>query len=231
MKVPYSRTFRWLFDFYLNFLFRRNFERIHVQVDKISTECAHTAAPILALDKNLPTLLVANHCSWWDGFFLARLQREIAPTGILLTVMLESELRKYPLFRKLGAVGLDPKNPVSVARAFCKLKEFTKQQSRPVIIAYFPQGEIRPQFEPTLSFKPGVELLIRMLRPLQLIPVALAIEPMTASKPSGFILAGKAQFVDSNSEVTGESLENLVDRLLRIERPRLVRHYLEGALS
>ena len=225
MRVSHSRTFRWIFDRYLNFLIRRCFVRFQIEILDRSDSAGQRLAQIER--EKVPILLVANHCSWWDGFFLAQLQRQLVPRASLFTVMLESEIRKHSWLRRLGAVGVDPKNPVSVARAFNKLKQLSQELPGPVVIAYFPQGEIRPQVEAQLNFKSGVELLIQMLRPLKIIPVALGIEPLNSFKPYGYVVSGPPLFVDSESDVvSAKSLEDLVEGLLRNDRPRLLSRQL-----
>ncbi len=219
MKVAYSRALRRIFDLYLAYRFQRTFDQMIVQ----------TLGEPTAADRHLPVLLVANHCSWWDGFFLAKLQRQIAPSAILVTIMLESELCKYPLFRRLGAMGVDPNNPVSVAHCFKALKNLVQTGKKSVFIAYFPQGEICPQLDLPLNFKPGIELLTKVLGPLQILPVALGIEPLRAAKPSAFILVGDQISTDSTSPISSKTIEKIIEQLLVQERPQILRQYLSRA--
>ncbi len=221
MKAAYSRAFRRIFDLYLTYRFQQNFDQIIVR------KLGEQTSP----DRELPVLIIANHCSWWDGFFLAKLQRQMAPNGMLFTVMLESELCKYPLFRRLGAVGIDPDNPVSVAHCFNELKRLSQSGEKSIFVAYFPQGEICPQLELPLNFKPGLELLSKILGPVQILPVALGIEPLKAAKPAAFILVGDLIRTDSTSPISSKTIEKLIEHFLVEERPKILRQYLIRAAT
>ena len=55
-----------------------------------------------------PLLFVANHVSWWDGFLLRAVQRRLRPDAAFVTVMSAAQLDRFPFFRWLGAIGVDP---------------------------------------------------------------------------------------------------------------------------
>ncbi|NDC23809.1 MAG: hypothetical protein EBZ49_06730, partial [Proteobacteria bacterium] len=93
--VPqYSVWTRKWFDRYLGWNFKRHFQHIYCR----GLSALH---PV-----NGPLLLVANHVSWWDGFFLFEIQRRVRPQAKLFTVALEETYRKNSVLRKLGVLPL-----------------------------------------------------------------------------------------------------------------------------
>ena len=101
-----------LLYFYLRVRFKTDFQAIATLAGDLRQK----------LDPKHPALLVANHMSWWDGFFLIHLQQQLWPETPHYSVMLESELRKFPFFRKIGAIGVEPTEPVRTAHVFSALK-------------------------------------------------------------------------------------------------------------
>lgn len=165
---------------------------------------------------DVPVLFVSNHVSWWDGFLLRALQRRIRPDAPLFTVMLERELRPRPWFRLLGCVGLDPSNRDSWKRA---REAITAAASRDptACIAFFPQGRIRTAQARPLGFRPGVAKLAAALAPVQVVPVALRIEPLNTFRPNAFVVAGEPLHFAPSAPVDPAALEAragiLLDRL------------------
>jgi hypothetical protein len=80
-------------------------------------------------------------------------------------------------------------------------------------VALFPQGQITPQLVRPIEFKRGVETLIRTLNPVQIIPVALHIEPLSKPRPTALIRSGRAIRSD-NQRISTEFLEAQVQMLL-----------------
>jgi 1-acyl-sn-glycerol-3-phosphate acyltransferase len=141
------------------------------------------------LESGRPLLLIANHVSWWDGFLLHEVHRALRPRAPLHTVMLESELHQHRLLRSLGAVGLHPESAASVARCIRTLKG--RVERRPdSIVAFFPQGRIRPAGNRPLGFRRGIELFARNLPGTVILPVAIQIEPLNRISPTAFLSAG-----------------------------------------
>jgi 1-acyl-sn-glycerol-3-phosphate acyltransferase len=97
-----------LLNLYLFFRFRLSFNKIIIDTSEVENK----------LDPSLPTLFIANHSTWWDGFFIYELYRKLKLKKSFRIVMLESELKKVPFFRLCGAVGLIPKNPKHNLRIF-----------------------------------------------------------------------------------------------------------------
>lgn len=140
-----------------------------------------------ALPPDRPLLLAANHVSWWDGFILRHLQRMVRPEAPLYSVMTRRELRRFPFLARMGAVGIDPTGTASIARTVQELERRVAERPDSVI-AYFPQGEIRPSFRRPLGFQRGVELFARRLDAL-VVPVGLHVEPLAKPTPTFFVSA------------------------------------------
>lgn len=178
------------------------------------------------LPADRPVLLVSNHVSWWDGFLLRTIQQAIRPGSPLYTVALERELVLHPILRLLGGVGLSPSSPGSILHALRVLAR-TCTECPDTVLGYFPQGCITPSFRRPLGFTRGVDLFVRRLAPLTVLPVALHIEPLTAIAPTAFILIGTPRSTDSGANDSA-ALERAVTQLLDTALATLALHG-EGA--
>ena len=126
--------------------------------------------------------------------------------------MLESELKKFPILRKIGCFGIKPGNPASVRRAFEQFRDLVAVNPYRTL-TFFPQGTISPLSQRPLGFRRGIETLGRMTGRVQYVPVAIHIEPLNHEKPTAFIYAG-APIDSANTDVTCELLESKVIKLL-----------------
>jgi 1-acyl-sn-glycerol-3-phosphate acyltransferase len=182
----------------------------------------HIAGLPRGLPVDEPLILVANHVSWWDGFVLRELHRCLRPGTPLHTVMLESELRRLRPLRALGAVGMKPGNPASIAHTIRTLGERLRQRPDSVV-NYFPQGRIWPSHRRPLGFERGVELFARRLGRTRLIPVGIHIEPLQRVAPSAFVHAGPPLPSDSPG-LSAKHLESAVAASLDAIHAHLARH-------
>lgn len=202
MAPRHSNTVRWLWDRYLQWKYQKSFTSIHFNL----------TAALGHLDPKLPVILVPNHISWWDGFFCFEVQRQIRPGSGIFSLMLESELKKFPILRKIGCFGIKPGNPASVRRAFEQFRDLVAVNPYRTL-TFFPQGTISPLRHRPLGFRRGIETLGRMTGRVQYVPVAIHIEPLNHEKPTAFIYAG-APIDSANTDVTSKLLESEVIQLL-----------------
>jgi 1-acyl-sn-glycerol-3-phosphate acyltransferase len=153
----------------------------------------------LGLPENLPpgrpVIAFANHVSNWDGFLLRGIQKRLRPGWPVYSVMLETELRRYSLFRRLGGIGIRPESPASVGRALRLLKA-RRAADGDFFLSYFPQGRIWPTFRRPLGFLPGIDLFVKAVAPAVILPLAIHVEPLGKLRPSVFVAAGRPLKVD-----------------------------------
>lgn len=202
MTPDYSPLVMSLFEFYLRIRFFFNFHSVVYDLSLTQS----------ALKTDLPTIFVANHISWWDGFFIILLRRKLIGRSPHHSVMLESELAKFPFLKKIGCLGISPKNKGSISSIFLQIKGFF-EVSPNVSLAYFPQGEITPLTARPLKFKKGIEHLLQILPEYQIIPVALHIEPLRFPKPTAYIKTGHPVF-NSEKLISSIELQGLIEDLL-----------------
>ena len=151
-----------------------------------------------SLPPGRPVIAIANHVSNWDGFLLREVQKRLRPGWPVYSVMLEEELRRYPLFRLLGGGGIRPESPAMVGRVLRRLKA-RRAEDGDFFLSYFPQGRIWPAFRRPLGFRPGIDLFVRALAPAVLLPVAIHVEPLRKLRPTVFVAAGRPLKVDRAS--------------------------------
>ena len=172
------------------------------------------AAPPAELPRG-PIVFVANHVSWWDGFLLRELQRSIAPTALPSTVMLERELRKRPVLRALGAIGIEPGRVGSLREAVRTLEERRARLGDRFCLFYFPQGRIWPSYRRPLGFVPGLSRIVRRLAPITIVPVAIHLEPLNRLAPTACVRAGRPLLLVRDGAVASEhELEQRVEEQL-----------------
>lgn len=175
-----------------------------------------------AIPAGSPVMLVSNHVSWWDGFLLRAIQKAIRPASPLYTVALERELVSHPILRLIGGIGLTPSSPASILHALRSLADKCVECPDSVV-GYFPQGCISPSFRRPLGFTRGVELFIRRLGPVTVLPVSIHVEPLTGAAPTAFVQIGTPQASDT-SDITSSSLERVVTQLLDASLASLALH-------
>jgi 1-acyl-sn-glycerol-3-phosphate acyltransferase len=177
-----------------------------------------SAALPAATDFTRPTLLLANHTNWWDGFVTYWLARRLTRRRPHL-MMGEPELRKHPFFRWAGVFSVPLDDP---ARAGASLRYALKllRNDRGILIL-FPQGRMTAAHE-TVDVRPGAAWLWRAWPELQVLAVAIRYAWLRESRPQIFL---------SLQTVTPPAEQSPARKADVAHRSRQIREALNGQLS
>jgi 1-acyl-sn-glycerol-3-phosphate acyltransferase len=155
------------------------------------------------------TLLCANHESFWDGFLLRALHRRLRPSAPLHAVMLARELARRPWLATLGALPLEPASTGSARRTLRTLRAL-RGRERAGMLAWFPQGRIRPGDPRPLDFRRGVVAAARALAPVRVLPVGIRLLPGRTRRMEAFLSVGAGIEVAGDGGLTVARLEAAV---------------------
>jgi 1-acyl-sn-glycerol-3-phosphate acyltransferase len=187
IKAAHSYWFGWVFDKYLSFAFRRHFRRIETMGE--------------IRDANLPMLVIANHISWWDGFWILMLNKNKFRRRFHV-MMLEDQLRKNMFLSKLGAFSIRKRS--KTIRESLDYASAILQHTNNLLLV-FPQGQISSQHDYPMVFQKGLDRIIANVpNPLQIVMVVNLTDYFTEQKP------GLRQYIYSpeiRSTYSGNELE------------------------
>lgn len=142
--------------------------------------------PIPPIPNGTPLILTPNHTTWYDGFipYFLNLQYWKRTYHIL---MLEDQLRRYPFFRKLGAVGMQPGNGADVRQTL----RYLSQQVRPdSLLVYFPEGRLLPDTGQPYHLNEGLKFLQVPAETL-ILPMRMRMESLNERKPAMLLSFGE----------------------------------------
>jgi 1-acyl-sn-glycerol-3-phosphate acyltransferase len=193
-----------MFRPYLRGITRRSFHAVRLLGE----------APDLPLD--VPLIIVANHGTWWDGFFIYLLNTHVLHRK-LYVMMLEEQLRRYRFFRRLGAFGIEQGHPRSVRATLSYSAEVLKDASN--CLCLFPQGTMRRLHDRPLGFKRGLANVLSMHGGAAcILPVAIACEFLGERRPEAFFLADRHFRMDGATFPGIEWLEGVqADQMDRLQ--------------
>ncbi len=226
-EPPKQWAVNW-FDGYFRRLFRKHFH---------STRLATMDDPA-TWDRSIPTLLVANHSTWWDGFFVWMLSREMGRQAHIL--MEAKNLAKYGAFRWIG---VKPMRRDSLVGAYEDLMAARSCLRPETIVWIFPQGARRPVLETPRQLERGAaQLALAYGKPVRIGAVALRFPFIGEQQPEAFALAGPTwilepgMYADRRALMAriGDDLQQVLDALdqrLREERVDDFRVIVQGKLS
>ena len=135
-------------------------------------------------DENLPVLVIANHTSWWDGFWMAYLNKKKIHRQLHF-MMLEKKLRKHWYFNYAGGYSVQKKT-----RSLLETIDYTAQllKSSSNMVFMFPQGKIASMHETQIRFESGIEkILSRVDHDLHILFVANIVDFFSHPKPILYI--------------------------------------------
>jgi len=132
-------------------------------------------------DSGKPVLVIANHFSWWDGFWLMYLNLKLIHRKFHF-MMLEEQLKKHWYFQFAGGYSVKKKSR-SVLESLKYTDRLLKDPKNMVFI--FPQGEIQSQHSSTITFEQGVQRIIEKLTDeIHVVFVANLLDYFSHPKPS-----------------------------------------------
>lgn len=182
--------FKWL----CFFLIRRNFKTVHLQSD--------------FNDNGSAVLVIANHISWWDGFWIEYLnQKRLKRTFHFM--MLEEQLRKHWYFQLIGGFSINRKSR-DVINSINYTNELLKNSQNVVLM--FPQGKIHSAYNANFVFERGVQHIVDSASPQsQVLLVANFIDYLADAKPHVYCYT-KTYLADELKEFEVEAAYNLFYR-------------------
>ena len=185
---PPTRLAQRLFERYIRRQAGRHFTGVH---------WARRGSPA-RWDRSIPTLFVANHTNWWDGFLAFLVGRTL---GLDFQVLMEARhLARYRVFLKVGAL---PLRRDRAREAYADLAAAAGYLRPGAGLWVFPQGERRPAAERPVGCERGAaHLALGHPGPLRICPVAFRYAFVGEQLPEAFVLVGE-EWRPRREELTG----------------------------
>ncbi|MBN2166155.1 MAG: lysophospholipid acyltransferase family protein [Marinilabiliaceae bacterium] len=135
-------------------------------------------------DNGNAVLVVANHISWWDGFWIMVLNLKLIRRRFHF-MMLYEQLKKHWYFQYSGGYSIKKKSRNVVYSINYTIGLLSHKQN---MVVMFPQGKIYSIYNPNINFEKGIERIVRNIESeTQVLFVANLIDYFSDSKPNLYI--------------------------------------------
>lgn len=166
-----------------------------------------------SLPDDRPLLLLPNHSTWWDGFFVFLLKIYLFHRPLFL-MMLEEQLRRNRFFSHIGVYSINPASLRGNRESLQYTIELLSSQ-RNIVVCLFPQGELLPWSLQSMHYKRGLEWLLKKLPPdISVCQLAIRCEYLAAQRADVFLQLGPLKCVEECRGWTQEKWENSHQQLL-----------------
>lgn len=136
-----------LFQRLTTFLIKRHFNAVYIEGE--------------FADKGQSVLVVANHVSWWDGFWVEYLNlKKIGKKFYFM--MLKEQLKKHWYFKHTGGYSVKKKSREAL-ESITYTSELLSQPGNLVLL--FPQGEIHSIYNNDFHFEKGIARVLKLTPP------------------------------------------------------------------
>lgn len=134
--------------------------------------------------KEMPVLLIANHFSWWDGFFISSFNQQ--KLGKRFHIMMEEKQLSENWFLNYGGVYSVRKQSKDVMESLHYTLELLNNSDN--LVALFPQGKFESKYQHPLHFEKGLDWILKKLgSEVQFIFMANQTEYFDSVKPMLFM--------------------------------------------
>jgi 1-acyl-sn-glycerol-3-phosphate acyltransferase len=166
IKARHKPFYVWLFNQYTRIMLKKHFHEININSD-------------VSLS-NVPTVIIANHFSWWDGFFVVYINYRILHKKFHV-MMLEEQLKKHRILSKAGAFSISKKKKTILESIDYCISLLNDPGN---ILLFYPQGEIQSSYHYPVKFEKGLlKILEGTNKQLQLIFLVVLTDYFSNKRP------------------------------------------------
>ncbi len=190
-------VFKWL----TRFLIQRNFNSVNIYGE--------------FADNGKPVLVIANHISWWDGFWIEYLNLKKIHRKFHF-MMLEEQLKKHWYFQYIGGYSIKKKSR-NIIESLNYSIELLQQPENVVLM--FPQGQIHSLYNDNVHFESGIERIIHKVSPdTQILFTANLVDYLSDSKPNLFIYIKTFTAKNLSKVDIAEEYENFYHQVINTQK-------------
>lgn len=161
-------------------------------------------------DPAVPTLAIANHTNWWDGFLSHQVSRAMGRDFRIL--MEKQHLERYRAFYRIGALPMERRSPTQAMR---DLATATACLVPGGMVWIYPQGQRRPAGETPHDLEQGAAWMVRRHEgPLRVLPVAFRYPFLSEQRPEALVLLGEPWQVEGPRATRGAITATCAERLV-----------------
>jgi 1-acyl-sn-glycerol-3-phosphate acyltransferase len=131
-------------------------------------------------DQGKPILIISNHISWWDGFWVVYFRQKVVKRRFYF-MMLEEQLRKNIFLKYAGGYSIQKKN-----RTIIETIRYTQTilQNPENMVLLFPQGKIESQHQHEVKFEKGIFKILEKTPDIQILLMAHFVDYFSNIKPT-----------------------------------------------
>jgi len=138
IKARHKPFYVWLFNQYTRIMLKKHFHEVNINSD--------------VRLRNIATVIIANHFSWWDGFFVVHINYRMFHKKFHV-MMLEEQLKKHRILSKAGAFSVTrKKRSVLESIDYC----ISLLDDPENLLLFYPQGEIQSSYHFPVKFEKGL---------------------------------------------------------------------------
>ncbi len=191
------------FKRFTRFLLKRNFKSVQIEGS--------------FQDTGEPILVIANHISWWDGFWMMYLNLKIFHRKFHF-MMLEEQLKKHWYFQYSGAYSIKKKSR-SVLDSLDITTKLLEDKCNMVFV--FPQGKIHSLYNDNIKFEKGIERVINTVKnDVQVVCVASFLDYFRDSKPNLYLYLKQYSAQDLKGKLVEKQYDHFYRSVLKQQKAK-----------
>lgn len=190
IKARHKLFFNWFYYKFSVFAVRRHFSRFILDVPEVAT--------------NKPLLVLCNHHSWWDGFWVLLVNKWVLHKRYHV-MMLESQLKKHRSFANIGAFSIAGGRRQMLESLNYSIGLLTSVEN---MVLIFPQGKLYSQHIDQLELGKGVDYIMKMNPEIEVLMLVSLTDYFENKKPQvniyGKLLRGSNSWKSVFNDFYGE---------------------------
>ena len=169
-------------------------------------------------DTGTAVLVIANHISWWDGFWIMMLNIRIIKKKFHF-MMLEEQLKKHWYFQYTGGYSVRKKS-----RSVMESIEYTRMllNTKENMVLLFPQGKIHSLYDSQVVFEQGIErILSGVPSDTQVLLVANLVDYLADVRPNLFVYIQPCTVADFSNSPIETAYNRFYQEVLELQKGRV----------
>ncbi len=204
IKAKHHKVIYPLFQWLSRFLINRKFHSVYINGE--------------FRDNGNSVLVIANHVSWWDGFWIMLLNLKIINRRFHF-MMLEEQLKKHWYFNYTGGYSIKKKSRSIKESINYSIKLLQQSQN---MVLLFPQGQIHSLYLNKVVFEKGIERIIQNTAlDTQIMFVANLVDYFSDNKPNLFIYHKLFLTKDFSNTDIETAYNNFYEEVITIQKAKI----------